>query len=186
MGATRKLQRSAKNVRNLSKNPYREIERIWAEHGVVRIQGKDGKLYTKTVRQAAMTAMQLNAGLPPEGYTSRKHMLKLIEDLKTACREAQSQHETPKDTTEKAVTQAIQDHFTYDLNDSPLLLAGIKAAALKYPHLDRDEIRIVLKREDMTDKLKDDMMREVNKDRMSQLMKGVLPQPDIFSAGARL
>lgn len=183
MSMSRKLARTLKTsrTRNLSRNPYREIERIWAEHGVVRILNKDGQSFTKTARQAAYTAKQLNDGLPPEGFTSRKHILKLIDDLIAAIREARAQQETPKDLTDATITKALHEHYTYDLNDSPELVAKIKQKAFLYPHLDRDEIRIVLKKEGMTDKLADDMMREVNKVRMDQLARGILPKPDIFS-----
>ena len=180
MGIPRKLTRTQK-VRSVFKSPYREIERIWAEHGVVKVQGKDGKVHIKTVRQAASIAIQLNQGLPPEGSTSRKHVLKLIEDVIQACREAGHQHEDPKNTEERAVTKAIQDHFTYDLNDSPELLQQIARLALEFSLVDRDEIRIILKKENMTEKFARDMLKEVQKDRADKLAKGITPQPDIFS-----
>jgi hypothetical protein len=97
MGKGKRKQRH--NVAKASKEDWEYIDHIWAENGVVRARDKTGKVTTKTVKQAAQEAVQLNL-MPVNDWHKKKHQA-FIQKIIDVCREARAQLESgDKKTTE--------------------------------------------------------------------------------------
>lgn len=119
-----------------------------------------------TPKDAALRCKALNDDLPDEP-SSRKIALQLIQDTVAVCREAMNQHEDPKDSKTKAVTQAVDKSEAMLISKlDPVLLNKITAYAVEFPMIDKDEIRIVLQRDDSTESFKRGLLKALNDERM--------------------
>jgi hypothetical protein len=133
---------------------------------MVKVQTKDGETYSMTPKDAAIRASHLNAGVPDEP-SAQKHVYRLVEDIIRVCREAMRQKETPANQTVKSVSDAV-DNFeaAADIRESPMLSALISAAMLRYPALDRDDIKSIYTKDNISDKFKEDLLSAANKERI--------------------
>jgi hypothetical protein len=165
-----------KKARKLTRNKWNNIERIWADKGIVKVMTKKGELFTLTPKEAANRARILNSGLPEEP-SAKEHVLKLIDEIISVCREALHQIEDPANTTVSAMSKAIA-MFERVIPETPKLFIDIQKALLEFPGLARDEIKTVLTTEDWSDSFKRAVMQEVNKERVSVWLKdSVLTKP---------
>lgn len=158
-------------TRNVFKGGFSKIERIYAHLGMIHIQCKDGKLVTMTPHDAATRCRALNADLPDEP-SSRRVAVALIEQTIQACRVALNQHEDPKDSTTKAVTEAVDKLEAVDLSKvSPAQFMAINKYAVQFPMLDKEEIRVILTRSNDSDNFKEGLMKALNEERMIVFQK---------------
>lgn len=82
---------------------FSQIDRIWAEMGIIRALRKlDGKVINMNVKTAALRAVELNKMADFQvREEDRRTVLRLVEEIINACREAQRQMASPDKRTTK-------------------------------------------------------------------------------------
>jgi lauroyl/myristoyl acyltransferase len=140
-----KKNASTRNVRKAVKDNFVNLERIWAEAGMVHILDKKGKQISLTVREAAFRAGQLNQMDVPAFL--KRHNLDLIDKIIEVCREAKHQLE---DSSPDSKTKAVQQLLSPAAAQLTPEQVNEDIMASAYPFLDRDEIRAVLREESLT------------------------------------
>jgi hypothetical protein len=128
-----------KKVRNVTPDKFFNIERIWAENGVVKTQSKDGRIVTMLPKEAAKRAAQINSSKVPDDL--RRGVVELVEKIVTVVKEAMSQTE---DHLPDKKTKAVQDGLK-SVERAALQYVPEETAIIMYPELKPDEIRAVLR-----------------------------------------
>jgi hypothetical protein len=120
------------------------IERVWAQHGAVFIMLKGGDVRTFQPEDATVLLRQLNLSLPDKG-SARKEVLRFIEAVIPAIREAMKQVESPGDSATAAVVSAIRSGDTWRQDTTPGEGSFVAKVALRLPLMDEDEVRSVFR-----------------------------------------
>ena len=168
-------QKSRTNrTRNVSPDKFITIERMWAEHGVVRVEGKDGKISTMTVADAANRARQINSATIPGWH--REQQAAFINKIVEVCREAQHQLESPKDLTDQAIANVLQGK-TAEGKEIPAPTTEDKILEtwkFRYPSMSYEELRTIYREPKLDDGRKHKLMSAVNDERI-RAMPRTLP-----------
>jgi hypothetical protein len=175
--AKKKKQRN--KTRNVNKSPYKNIERMWADKGVINILKKDGSTNVLTVGEAAARAVQINA-MPTFNENERKHRLFFVENIISLCREAKSQLE---DRSDKA-TQDLHNMLDGKLpdgtpvSDSKFLTydVQIQQFLFKYTTLSEKEVITVVENKDYTVDQKDFILQRIHAQRMAEEASRPIPE----------
>jgi len=150
---------------------YSKISRVYAKLGRVWVEGHDGKERSLDPREAAIIALQLNSALPDE-KSSKTVVLRLIDDIIKAARDAQVQRESPPDKDTKILTDTL---LTNEMKNSmeldPKVFAMIKFYQTQFAMLDFAEVKSVVCNDKWSDDLKKDFLRLANKDRLDTFIK---------------
>jgi len=167
-------------VRNVLTPSWVTIERIWAQHGFVLVQLKDGKTNSWDIQMAARVGRSILDGMPDFAPYMRQAQLAMIRKERqrrqeladtfiAVCREAKFQLECPKNTEDRSVAKAVQDSIndisrplTQDVADR------LQKGRLLYPQLSDRELRSVYEGArdfGLTDARVADMLFHVNQER---------------------
>jgi hypothetical protein len=132
-----------KKVRNVTPDKFFNLERIWAENGVVKVENKKGEVVTMLPKDAAKRARDLSIMQVPDDL--RRGTVELVEKIIKVVKEAMSQNE---DHFPDSKTKAIQTGLK---SAEKPILGGMKEEDLiyMYPELKPDEIRAVMRNEDI-------------------------------------
>lgn len=167
---------SAKSRRNrpTSSNPFFLMERIWAEHGLVKILLKTGKKIHLRPQVAARRAMILNQGNIPD--ETKRHVFTIVEKVIEVCREALAQQATPKDKATKLMTDTLQGKLS---TGAPVISVNSNVPELqrlmaKYPLLSPREIQVVLDSPKYNRDYKEQMLTAIQSDRQAELAKSLV------------
>jgi len=153
---TKATKTSKKKKRVRIPTDYEKIDRIWAEHGVVRVLLKDGQQRSMTVLDAAIRARQLNA-MNVTPWHKAGH-LKLVSKIIDVCKEAAYQVERG----DKKAGQLNNMYLGKGPNGQPVeeLVSEervLQSYQLQYHTLKEDEIRAVIR----DDRFKSNEQRKV-------------------------
>jgi hypothetical protein len=163
-------QKSRTNrTRNVSPDKFLTIERIWAEHGVVRVEDKKGKISTMTVRDAALRAEQINSAKIPGWH--KEQQAAFINKIVEVCREAQRQLENPKDVTDEAIANVLQGK-TAEGKEIPAPTTEDKILEtwkFRYPSMTYEELRTIYREGKLDDGRKHQLMSGVNDARIREM-----------------
>lgn len=161
---------------------YMLIERIWAEHGVVRIQMQDGTYRSLTIKDAAMRAGQLNAMPLPDWH--RQGVQKLITTIIDACREAKKQIQ---DNTKSAT---MMDNMLAGKAADGRPLADVLSEnqkigryKMQFHTLTEQEISAALRDSSVPEDVKLRVMRQTHANRLMDAFNegGAMPLPAMLS-----
>jgi hypothetical protein len=169
------------------KSPLQKIERIWAEHGVVKVLRTDGVLQHWTPKDAAHRAMLLSRMLenPKVPKAVYERTLIILEQVTLVAREAMHQHETldSQSVSTRSVVNALQG--TAMDGKTPLVEmpeeVQIRRLCILYPTLKDCEIAAVLRRSELQTVQKEMLMREMHRIRMRE-MQAALGSGDVVLA----
>lgn len=141
-----------RNVRPVVKDNFSNIERLWAEDGVVKVVMKDGTSKSMEVRDAAIKARQLNRMEVPDFL--KRSVTELIEKIIEVCREAKAQQldHFPSMKT-KAMKEILNTNGTVtrdSMGQLPVYQAKSEEEKLnmlcrQYPKINPDEIMALLR-----------------------------------------
>jgi len=163
-----KEKRRARKVRSVNKSPWKTWERIWAESGVIRIQSKDGKIVSLSIRDAASRAQQLNNMMSSRNVPDdiRKDTGMKIEKIIEVIKEAKSQMESPGDLATAGLKNVLSGR-TVDGKPLPHMNPDQKLQNIQfqYPQLSLDEVRTICS-EGISLEEKHGIMRCINSDRI--------------------
>jgi hypothetical protein len=160
------------------------IERMWAEDGMVRIEGVDGSTKIKTVKEAAQDAVELNKmfgtdihKIPVELRDEAKRIHNFIENIVTVCRQAQRQKEMKEGKAE-----LINNMFEGKTPDGKKIERerteddDIQMYQFQYPTLKYEEIRSILREKRMPDAQKLVIMATMHQERMAEKYGAAIAQ----------
>lgn len=157
------------NVPNVFKNSFTTIERIWAENGVVKVLTKEGHQTTLTVRQAAQRAQALNNMQVPDWHKKRRN--ELVSKIIEVCREAKAQSEDPKDEKTKAITNVLAGKAADGTEIKETLDQKVQRYMFTYPTLSEREVGAIVISQDIDEKQKDMLMKEIHRQNMQEIAK---------------
>ena len=145
---------------------------------MVHIEGKDGKLYTMTPKEAAIRAMAINEGMPEEP-SSAKVAQNLIDQIIQVCREAKRQQESPSNKETDLVAKAVnKSEADYKRPVRPELKELFDKYVIEFPALSGDEIRVILDQPDGSESYKHGMLKAYHADRAAQWINNkILTKP---------
>ena len=158
---TKKKKNRKKKQAKISKD-FVNIERIWAENGLVRVLEQSGRGTTMTWRQAAYRIQALNKMKVPSDNATQTQ--KLIEKAIEVIREAKYQQELADNKKTQMIQNVLEGKTAEGVPLSEIETSEdkeVKKYAAQFTHLQEDEIRIVLNN-DMSSKSRESMMQEVN------------------------
>lgn len=162
-----KKTKAKKKKRVKIPSDYEKIERIWAEHGVVRVTLKSGAQRSLSVRDAAIRARQLNAMPIPEWH--RAGLQKLIAKIVEVCREAQHQIERGD---KKAVH--LNNMYTGKTSDGRPIDEvvsedqKIRMFQMQYHTLTAQEISAIIRDDRLTEEHRHLVMRKTHSERIAR------------------
>lgn len=175
-----------RNVSQVVKPKWDTIERIYADHGFICIQRKDGTLNTLDVHTAATYGRMMLEGCPEiEPYMTdnikkrvnaeRKRRGELAEKFIEVCRKAKAQLESPKNTEDATIAKVLVESVNEANRPmSPEVKAIVDQGALLYPHLTKPEIRAVAEccqEEGYSKRMMVEILRTENNARQEQWVK---------------
>jgi len=138
-----------RNVRPVIKDGFGYIERMWAEDGIIKVENKEGRVTTMTVKDAAFRAAQLNAMDVPNWH--RKSRDDLVARVVACCREARHQAETPGNVRAVTMTNMLKGLTpdgkplsTLDSGKTDAHKEAVKLSTTIFVHLGLDDIIPVL------------------------------------------
>ena len=158
------------NVRNLSKNNWDIIERIWAENGLVYFLDKEGNSGFHTVKEAALRARSIN--LMPYPAWQRATVQKLVESIVEACKEAQAQRSDPQKSKKVAAITNMVDGKMPDgspmreITDEDEL---VQSYMFQFATLDESSIRAVLRDDRLDRPRKERLLMEIHRQNMASI-----------------
>lgn len=162
-------------VSNVFGSKLHNIERIWAENGIVHVQLKDGQIRQKKVSKAAQEAYTINQVLKrarvhhPHLVPHHEDLLKkLMEAIRTAKYQIESEDKGAK------IMQNILKHNTPDgvpVSEAVSESSNIEYLKDRYPLVQEDEIAAVLRRGEMPFATKERMIAAVNDQRVKDIGK---------------
>ena len=163
-----------RKVRPVTLSVWKTFERVWAENGIVHIQTTTGEISYLTPRTAAQRCRAINAqfGSPTMPADQRARALLFVETVVPIIQEAAYQLKTPSNSKTKLVSNILSNRTAEGaalpvLRDPKSMMADLK---FRYPELEEDEIRAVLK-EDLSIPEKEGILRTINSDRIMQRIK---------------
>lgn len=151
-------------VRSVTKNPFITLERIWAEHGVVKMQDKKGKVVSLSVRDAAMRAQAINNMVVPDWHKQAKNTL--VTKIVEVVREAKSQQETPVNAQEAEIMNILNNKTPKGV---PIEAATrtfsqeLSRYMYMYPGLTERDILPILENDSIPFMKKEEILREINR-----------------------
>ena len=116
------------------------VDRIWAQHAAVFIRMKDGDVRTFQPREAAVLLQNLNLSLPDEG-SQRDEVVRFIDTVMAAIREALKQQETPDSAATAAVVAALKSGEEWAKGATADENAFISKVYQQLPMVEDDETR---------------------------------------------
>lgn len=148
----------------------RLVERMWAEDGMVKVQATDGSIKIKTVRQAALEAMQLNQmfgnnldEIPVELHDEAKRIHQFITNIVDCCRQAKSQ--TEQGQKGAVIINNMFEGLTPDgkvVKKKDPESERIQQLMLIYPGLDEQDIRAITRDKSLKDLEKQTLMANIS------------------------
>jgi len=168
-----KVERNRK-VRNINKSPWKTYERVWAENGVVNIEGKDGVVSNLTPRDAALRCKAINdmMGSPKLPDWERSKALKFIGELIPIIKEARRQLEDPSNQNETIVSNVLGGLSAEGKELKPLTDPDemLRRVMLKYPMLTYSEITTVLNEKKLPLSERMNTIGQINGDRLMAIV----------------
>lgn len=163
------------NVPNVFKSKLHNIERVWAENGIVNVQLKDGQIRQKKVSKAAQEAVIINK-LLKSARIYQPHLVPhhedLLKKLMGAIRKAGKQiQDGEKGAT---VMQRVMKNKTPDgknIEDAVSEDENIKYLKDRYPLVEEHEIAVALRKDDIPFATKERMVAAVNDDRIKDISR---------------
>ena len=167
-------KRDRNKVRSVQKNPFKMMEAMWAEHGVVKTMDKGGRIRSASPRQAAqmLTAIQEMMNNPNMQQDHRARAIAFVERGLVVIREALSQQETPPDKQTALITN-IMSGKTAEGRPIPAPTPDQvrEYLRLKFRFLKPEEIAAILKDPITSPKQKTAIMETINGDRAAVVLK---------------
>lgn len=180
---------------------WQKIERIYASHGFVIVQQKDGTESSWDVATAATVGHTLLASAPEEEpdmsdslkrdiRLENKYRQSLADAFVAACKEAKFQLECPKNAEDAAVAKMYKE----SLNEikrplDPEIKQQIDDAVLLYPTISKDELRAVFetaKRDGMSKSLIIEMLYQEHEARVKKWQdEKKVDAPSLLTFGAK-
>jgi len=164
-----------RKTRNVFKNKFKSIERVWAENGVIRVEDSKGKIISMDVSSALFRAQQLNNMLGAEGVPNdvRDHTLGLVEKIVMSCKEARHQSESPSNKKTEALSNAMKGLTLEGKNPDDVESEDQKIARYQFMFstLEDKEISTVLRESSLTAMQKEYMMRQIHSNRIAEFSK---------------
>jgi hypothetical protein len=152
---------------NVTKDNFYNIERLWAENGIVNVMCKDGQHTTLTITEAAHRAFALNGMDVPDWYKKSRNTL--VERIIEVCKEAKKQQEDPKDKKTEAVKNILQGKSLDGKEIKETIDQLIKRFSFMFPTLSQKEIEVVASNKDISVKNKERLLKEIHRQRMEDL-----------------
>jgi len=171
MAKKKKKPKQRHNARSVTKSPLINIERMWADKGVLHILKKNGDQTMLTVGEAASRAAQINA-MPRLNPVEMKHRIQFVEQIVNLCREAKAQQEDKGDK----VTQDLHNMLSGKLpdgsnfEDSKLntIDAQLSRYILQYHTLSERDLLVILEDENLELDQKEYMMNRMHAQRLAE------------------
>ena len=174
MASSKKTQKKWQRHRNAEKSRH-VIERIWAEDGMVKTLDKKGNTQIKTVKEAAMYARELNKmfpmdlnKVPKELVPEAQRVHKFIQEIIKVCRDAASQKEN--DVGKAGVINNMYEGLTPDGKQLKPVTdeeAIIHQLTFQYPGLDFEDIRAIMRDEQLDPAQKSIILGQMHQEHMS-------------------
>jgi hypothetical protein len=158
-------------TRNIHKSLYKNIERMWADKGVVNILQKDGKTRILTVGEAAARAVQINE-MPTFNEDERRHRLHFVEEIVNLCREAKAQQEDKSNKSTQGLHNMLAGKMEdgSDVKDSKLLTSDVQIQQFlfKFTSLTEREVIAVVDNKEWTMDKKEYMLQRMHALRLQE------------------
>lgn len=167
-------KRDRNKVRSVQKNPFKIMEAMWAEHGIVKTMDKGGRIRSASPRQAAqmLTAIQEMMNNPNMQQDHRARAIAFVERGLVVIREALSQQETPPDKQTALITNIMSGKTAEGKPiPAPTQDQVREYLRLKYWFLKPEEIAAILKDPITSPKEKTAIMETINGDRAAVVLK---------------
>ena len=161
-------RRSSFNIGKSKNEQYITYARMWAETGVIYIEGNDGIVSTMTVLEAAHRASRLNAMLcsPKVPNSEREKYARFVEKAIEVIKEAKSQLHDPSNASAKVVANVTAGKTAEGKQIKMTPQRRLEILEFKFPMLTSEEIRTVCNEHTLSGKEKTEMLRTVNQDRL--------------------
>ena len=167
-------KRDRNRVRPVHGNPFKMLEAMWAEHGVVKTLDKGGRIRSATPRQAAqmLSAIQAMLNNPNMETAHRARAISFVERGLVVVREALAQQENPPDKATALVTNILAGK-TAEGKEIPARTPDQirEYLRLKFRFLKPDEIEAILRDPVTKAADKQKVMETINQDRAAEFFK---------------
>ena len=164
-----KKKKRTRATRRTTKGPWKTLDHVWAEKGVVRIRDARGTVTSLSIQDAASRANSLNEmlGNPNMPESQRNEYLEKVERIVEVIKEACTQRETPADKDTEILSN-VQKGLTAEGKAPPQSNPDDRLAQLcfRYPALTMDEVRAICQEHSLPMEDRHGMMRTINSDRL--------------------
>ena len=169
-----KKKKKTRGTRRATKSPWKTLDRVWAEKGVIRIRDIRGVVTSLSIQDAASRANSLNQmlGNPKMLESQRNEYLEKVERIVEVIREACTQQETPADR-DTVILSNVQKGLTAEGKAPPQMNPDERLAQLcfRYPALTMDEVRAICQEHSLPMEDRHGMMRTINSDRLMAIVE---------------